>query len=133
MLCDQVAEHLPELADVAPDAQYAGTTATLAVELPPEMRAHVETCLRCQAELARYRKLIRALAMLRTRYLEPAPGAMAATLAALSVGAERRAARAVLSGRRLAYAGAIGGTVATAATVAALVARKRRGSALGAA
>src|SRR6201746_1282208 len=31
---------------------------------------HVETCLRCQAELARYRPLLRTLSMLRTRYVE---------------------------------------------------------------
>jgi anti-sigma factor RsiW len=117
MLCDQVAEHLPELVDTELDAG------------PAEVVAHIESCLRCQAELARYRKLLRALGMLRTRYLDPAPGALGATLAALSDRAERRTARAVMSGRRLAYAGAIGGTVATAATVAAIVARKRRGAA----
>ena len=38
----------------------------------------------------------------------------------------RGVTRATLSGKRLAYAGAIGGTVATAATVAALIARNRR-------
>lgn len=112
MLCDQIAERMAELVDA--DVH------------DPDFAAHVESCLRCQAELARYRKLLRALAMLRTRYLEPSPTALGATLAALSEQAERRAARAVLSGRRLAYAGAIGGTVATAATVAALVARNRR-------
>jgi anti-sigma factor RsiW len=114
MQCEEIAELLPELIDSA--------APNLAVE------RHIESCLRCQAELARYRKLLRALALLRTRYLEPAPGALAATLAAIEDGVERRARRAVLTGRRLAYAGAIGGTVATAATVAALVARNRRRS-----
>jgi hypothetical protein len=113
MLCDQIAVRLPELVDS--DVH------------DPAIFAHVESCLRCQAELARYRKLLRALSMLRTRYLEPSPGALALTLAALSEDAEQRAARALISGRRLAYAGAIGGTVATAATVAAIVARKKRG------
>ena len=37
-------------------------------------RRHVERCLRCQAELAQYRKLLRALHTLRTEVLEPAPG-----------------------------------------------------------
>lgn len=117
MLCDEIADRLPELVDAETvDDAFAG---------------HMASCLRCQAELARYRKLLRALAMLRTRYLEPTPGALGATLVALSEDAERRAARAVHTGRRrLAYAGAIGGTVATAATVAALVAarRARRGA-----
>ena len=129
MLCDQVAEHLPELADFAPDAQYAGATATLTVELPPEMRAHVETCLRCQAELARYRRLLRTLALLRTRYAEPTPGLLGETLAALTDAAEEGARRTLLSGRRLAYAGAIGGTaVAAGATAALLIVRSRKRS-----
>ena len=66
------------------------------------------------------------MALLRTRYLEPSPSALAQTLAALEVDLERSVTRATLSGKRLAYAGAIGGTVATAATVAALIARNRK-------
>ena len=57
--------------------------ATVGAPLPTDAQAHVETCLRCQAELARYRRLLRALQMLRTRYLEPAPGLLAQTLASL--------------------------------------------------
>ena len=85
---------------------------------------HIETCLRCQAELARYRKLLRTLALLRTRYAEPTPGLLGETLAALTDAAEEGARRTLLSGRRLAYAGAIGGTaVAAGATAALLIAR----------
>ena len=93
----------------------------------------MESCLRCQAELARYRRLLRALHQLRTRYIEPTPGLLGETLAALEEVAERGAVRSILSGRRLAYAGAIGGTaVAPAATAALLIARsRRRGDALG--
>ena len=112
MQCEQITELLAELID--------SDNRDLAVE------RHVETCLRCQAEVARYRRLLRAMAMLRTRYLEPTPGALAQTLAAIERDIERHAVRALLSGRRLALAGAIGGTVATAATVAALVTRNRR-------
>src|SRR5439155_3824684 len=75
---------------------------------------HVETCLRCQAELARYKRLLRGLQLLRTQFLEPAPGLLASTLVAVTEASERRAIRSVLSGRRAAYAGAI-----AAATVAA--------------
>jgi anti-sigma factor RsiW len=114
MQCDQIAELLPELID--------SDNRNLTVE------RHVETCLRCQAEVARYRRLLRAMAMLRTRYLEPSPNALAQTLAAIESDMERHAIRLVLSGRRLAVAGAIGGTVATAATVAALMSRNRRRS-----
>ncbi len=112
MLCEQVQELLPSLID--------------GDEHNVEALAHVETCLQCQAEAARYRKLLRAMTMLRTRYLAPNPSALAQTLAGLESELERSAVRAVLSGKRLAYAGAIGGTVATAATVAAFVARNRK-------
>jgi len=104
-----------------------------AVDGPASLRSgarrHVETCLRCQAELARYRRLLRTLALLRTRYAEPTPGLLGETLAALTDAAEEGARRTLLSGRRLAYAGAIGGTaVAAGATAALLIARSRRRS-----
>jgi anti-sigma factor RsiW len=118
MRCDEVAALLPSLLDGVDDTN-------LAVE------RHVEQCLRCQAELARYRKLKRALEMLRTRYVEPAPGLLGETLAAVADVAERGAIRSMITARRLAYAGAIGGTaVATAATAALLIARSRRRSAV---
>jgi len=96
------------------------------------MQKHIESCLRCQAELARYRRMLRALQQLRTRFLEPSPSLLAQTLAALEEAGERRAVRSLLSGRRLAYAGAIGGAaLATAGTAAALIlARSRRRTAV---
>lgn len=114
MQCEQVADFLPGLVD--------GDEHHLEVE------AHVEQCLRCQAEVARYRKLVRAMAMLRTRRFDPGAEALAAWMAALEADADRAGGRP--AGRRLVYAGAIGGTVATvatAATVAAWLARGRRG------
>jgi hypothetical protein len=39
------------------------------VALAPEAGRHVETCLRCQAELAQYRKLLRALNSLKGQRL----------------------------------------------------------------
>jgi anti-sigma factor RsiW len=116
MRCDDVAQALPEMLDGG--------------RVDPTVQAHIESCLRCQAELARYRRMLRALHQLRTRYLEPSPGLLAQTLAALEEEGERRAVRSLLSGRRLAFAGAIGGAaVAAGATAAALlVARSRRRS-----
>jgi hypothetical protein len=107
-----------------PDAVEAAT----GVPFPAEVQGHVETCLRCQAELARYRRLLRALQLLRTRYLEPAPGLLAQTLASLEEAGEQRAVRSIVTGRRLAYAGAIGGAAvaAGAAATVMLVARSRR-------
>ena len=60
MRCDEVTALLPALVDGEP--------------VGFEAERHVETCLRCQAELARYRRLLRTLSMLRTRYAEPTPG-----------------------------------------------------------
>jgi anti-sigma factor RsiW len=118
MRCEDVARLMP--------ATVEGTPIDLAAQ------THIESCLRCQAELARYRRMLRALQQLRTRYLEPSPSLLAQTLAALEEAGERHAVRSVLSGRRLAYAGAIGGAVAAGATAAALllVRSRRRGMAL---
>jgi anti-sigma factor RsiW len=115
MRCDDVARLLP--------ATVEGTPIELAAQ------THIESCLRCQAELARYRRMLRALQQLRTRFLEPSPSLLAQTLAALEEAGERQAVRSLLSGRRLAYAGAIGGAGAACATAAALLlARSRRRS-----
>ena len=83
-------------------------------------QAFIESDLRCQAELARYRKLLRTLEQLRTRYLEPSPGLLAATLTALAEEGERRVVHSIITGRRLAYAGAaLGGAVAAGAAATA--------------
>jgi anti-sigma factor RsiW len=113
MQCEDVAAFLPGYVD--------------GVDTPDEAVArHVETCLRCQAELARYRRLLRTLQLLRSHVVEPAPGLLGETLAALDQAAERKV-RNLLTSRRLAYAGAIGGTaVAAGATAAVLIARSRR-------
>jgi anti-sigma factor RsiW len=115
MQCDEVARVLPEAVD--------GGAA-----MDPSVQRHIETCLRCQAELARYRKMLRGLQLLRTRYLEPAPGLLAQTLAAIEEAGERQMVRSLVSGRRLAYAGALGGAAvaAGAAATAVIVHRSRR-------
>jgi hypothetical protein len=117
MRCDEVTMLLPALVD--------GESVDINAE------RHVQSCLRCQAELARYRRLLRTLAMLRTRYVEPSPGLLADTLGVLTDAAEHGARRTLLSGRRLAYAGAVGGAAAaTAVTAAVLIARSRRRSSM---
>lgn len=91
-----------------------------------ETLAFIETDLRCQAELARYRKLLRGLRGLRMEHIAAGPGALADTLAALEAASERSLVRLVAERRRL--AGAIGTAVVTAgaATAAVLIARSRR-------
>lgn len=114
MRYEDVAELLPGLVD--------GT-----VEVDDRTRGFIESDLRCQAELARYRRLLRSLGALRTTYLEPAPGGLAQTLNALAAEGERRVARSLLSGRRVVVGAALGGAaVAGAATAAVLAARSRR-------
>jgi hypothetical protein len=117
MRCDEITPLLPGLVDGDP--------------VSFELQRHIDSCLRCQAELARYRRLLRTLALLRTRYAEPTPGLLGDTLAAITDAAEQGARRTLLSGRTLAYAGAIGGSaLAAGATAAVLIARSRRRSAL---
>jgi hypothetical protein len=112
--CEDVALILPRAVDV-------GEPVDLSVQ------QHVNTCLTCQAELARYHKLLKALRHLRTQYIVPAPGTLAQTLAALQESQERQAIRSILSGRRGAYLGALGGAaVAAGAAAAAVVVAKRR-------
>jgi hypothetical protein len=48
MRCEDVSEALPEIVDGAATADLA-------------LRRHVDSCLRCQAELAQYRKLLRTM------------------------------------------------------------------------
>jgi hypothetical protein len=95
------------------------------VALP--VQRHVDSCLRCQAEVVRYRRMLRGLRLLRTQYLEPSPGGLSLTLAAIGEASERRAIRSLLSGKRLTYVGAVGGALAAAGatTAAVLVARAR--------
>jgi hypothetical protein len=111
--CEEAAVLLPSLVDGVDASNLAA-------------ERHVQECLRCQTDLVRYRKLLRGLEALRTRYIEPTPGLLGETLAALTDAAERNAARTLVTGRRLAYAGAIGGTVATAATAVRITWVRRR-------
>ena len=115
MRYEDVADILPGLVD--------GT-----VTIDDRTRAFIESDLRRQAELARYRRLLRGLGALRTTYLEPSPGGLAQTLNSLAAGGERRVARSILTGRRVALAGAAlgGAAVAGAATAAVIAARSRR-------
>lgn len=86
-------------------------------------RRHVSTCLRCQAELARHRKLLRALHGLRAEVVDPGPGLVADVLAVLDEAGERHLIRSLLSGHRVAYVSGL--AMATAGAAGALVIASR--------
>ena len=115
--CERVAEQLPEVVDASRPAV-------------PAVIAHVDGCLRCQAELVQYRKLLRTLRQLRTEVLEPAPGLLTDILASLEEAGEHRAIRSLVRGRRAAYVGGIAAATAAAGAAGAIVlasrARNRR-------
>jgi len=90
-----------------------------------DLRRHVESCLRCQAELAQYRKVLRALHTLRTELIEPSPGLLPDILVALEAAGERGAMKHLLTGRRAAYLGGIA-AAATAGAAGAIVLASRR-------
>jgi hypothetical protein len=105
---------------ILPRAVDAGEPVDIGVQ------QHVGSCLTCQAELAKYHKLLKALRTLRTQYLVPAPGTLAQTPSALQESQERQAIRSMLTGRRGAYLGALGGAAVAAGAAAAAVALARR-------
>ena len=92
MRCEELSEDLAAAADGS-------------VLLGRNERRHVERCLRCQAELVQYRKVLRAMRAMRTEVLEPAPGLLADVLANLEAAGERRAIRSMIQGHRAAYLG----------------------------
>lgn len=103
--CDAVARFLP--------AYVAGEQ-----ELDPSTLAHVAECLRCQAEIARYRRMLRALHSLRLDR-EPTPtGLLGSILADLEE--QPRA------GRLWLLAASLGPAVGVVAATAALVWLGRR-------
>ncbi len=92
----------------------------------PAVRAHVERCLRCQAEVVAYRRILRGLRSLRHEVVTPPPGALAAVLAALEAADARHTTLAATWAARAAYVGGI--TVATgAAGVLVWLGRRRLG------
>src|SRR5271154_3944382 len=89
--CDEVAGMLPVILESRIGAD-------------PGFVDHVEHCLRCQAELARYRRMLRLLHQLSSDAIELPSGALQEVLDSVSRAAGRHAIRSALSGRRVAYA-----------------------------
>lgn len=114
--CDDLADVLPGVVDGSAEADRA-------------QRRHVEQCLRCQAELAQHRKLLRAMRSLRTATDDVPPGLLIEILEQVGEAGERSAIRAALTGRRVAYLGGIAAaaTAAGAGAAIVIVTRGRRG------
>jgi hypothetical protein len=113
--CDEIDIQLSEVA--------AGN-----VTLPRASRRHVEGCLRCQAELVQYRRILAALRAMRTEVLEPAPGLIADILTQIEVAGERTAIRSLLNNHKAAYLGGLAAATAAGAAGAILVASRNRRS-----
>jgi anti-sigma factor RsiW len=111
--CDELAD---VLAASGGDPELAGR----------DVRRHVGSCLRCQAEMAHYRRLLRALHTLRTEILAPPPGLVDDVLAGLEEAGERHALRALLGGRRAAYVGGLAVTAAAGGAAALVLASRGR-------
>jgi hypothetical protein len=85
-------------------------------------RAHVSECLRCQAEVVAYRRVLRVLRSMRHDISLPPPGSLTALIAALDEAAERNGSPAGWA-VRAAY---VGGLTAAAGAAGVLVWMSRR-------
>jgi anti-sigma factor RsiW len=112
-LCDEIADQLAAAADVEALSDRRA-------------RKHVETCLRCQAEVVQYRKLLRALHSLREDLVATPHGLVADIFVKLEAAGERQAVRSLINGRRAAYVGGIAVATAAAGAGAVLLASRRR-------
>jgi hypothetical protein len=115
MRCEEVSHRLPGLVDSARP-------------MPSDVAEHLGTCLRCQAESARYRRLARTMRQLRTQFVAPSPDLLLGILEwidAADTGAPERSSRS----RRAAYvaAAATAATAAGAAGALVIASRSRRG------
>ena len=113
--CDKLAETLAGAADGS-------------VTLTPDEQEHVDTCLRCQADLAQYRRVLRAMRMMRGDVLRPPPGLFADILLGLEAAGDRQVLRSMITGRRVAYLGGIAAATAAGAAGALIAARSRDAS-----
>lgn len=113
MQCEELSDDLAAAADGS-------------VLLGRDERRHVERCLRCQAEMVQYRRVLRTMRALRTEVLEPTPGLLADILAGLEEAGERRAIRSMISGHKAAYLGGLAAATAAGAAGAIVFATRAR-------
>ena len=101
--CEQLAAVVAEATDGRP--------------LDPELAAHAESCLACQAALARHRRLLRLLGELRSDEVAMPPSLLTDVLDAVGRAAARSAVRAARSRHRARSALALSVAAALVATV----------------
>lgn len=114
MRCEDASRHLPKVIDGA-DA------------LPPAVAAHVERCLRCQAESVRYRRVARSMLQLRSQVASPSPSLVREILSRIEAAEASGAARSSRLRTAAYVAAATAATAAGAAGALVLAARSRRG------
>lgn len=114
MRCEEVADALPAIMDGTETADR-------------RVVRHVDSCLRCQAELAQYRKLLRALHQLRVQQPEAPVGMVGEILGGIERAGEKRAIRSALTGRRVAYIAGLGVAVGAAGAAGVVVFLAQRG------
>jgi len=110
--CDRLIELMPDLLD---DPEL----------LSVEEMDHVAQCLRCQAEMARFRRLRRTLAGLRLRPVPADPGILNGLLEGLDSAAERRERHRIASRRAASIMGLAAATAAGVGGVLVLATRRR--------
>ncbi|MCP4434383.1 MAG: hypothetical protein GY812_02655 [Actinomycetia bacterium] len=96
-------------------------------QLSAHERAHVEQCLRCQAEVVQHRRILRSMRQMRHEVIEPAPGMLADLLGEFHEAAQSRAVRSLVRRRPVAYVAALSALGVGAAVGIVITARHRRG------
>ena len=111
MQCETLADDLPGVID---GTDGLGERAT----------AHIETCLRCQAELVQYRRLSRTLRSLRNRNLLPNDGLLDDILSVIDDPSS--APHTTRAARRTAYLSGLAAATAAGAAGAIVIASRAR-------
>ncbi len=122
--CEAFSLQLAELADPrdSPNPQDGAENEVARVEVDANASAlrHLDNCLRCQAELAQYRKLLRALAALSEQTITPDDDLLAEILVRVRPPAQVHRLHKISSNRKAAYLGGIA-AAATGVTAGAFV------------
>jgi len=110
--CELVAEHLPAVLDDP-------------AVLDADQAEHVGSCLRCQSDLARYRRLRRTMATMVHETVHLPPGLVTDLIVDLDDSLMRRA-RHRSTGKRAAYLGGLAAATAAGVGGALVLATRRR-------